>query len=177
LSEEEIKQLAEYRLFLEETIKDLEAKLELYRGLLKVVDEQLKKVSFVIATKVKPAESYEEAEVRPLRRQKDGYLLANAYIKKDSITIVPAPDVTLYVSTIPFKSFFIGKVLNGMRMKDENEVKAGKLRKDQVMSYKVDEKDGKIEKIQVFNYKDKQRLNEIINTAIWTFTRMLEKQV
>jgi IMP cyclohydrolase len=64
-----------------------------------------------------------------------------------------------------------------MRMKDENEVKAGKLRKDQVMSYKVDEKDGKIEKIQVFNYKDKQRLNEIINTAIWTFTRMLEKQV
>ena len=36
MSEEEIKKLAEYRLFLEEKVKELEEQVELYRGLLRL---------------------------------------------------------------------------------------------------------------------------------------------
>ncbi len=171
MSEEEIKKLAEYRLFLEEKVKELEEQVELYRGLLRVVDERLKQLSFVSAAEVPPAE-----EVRPLRRQKDGFLLANAYIRQDEITIVPVPGVNLYVTTPPFRSFFLGKVLEGMKKKDESEANIGRLSRDKVLRYEVAERDGRIERIHVFNYRERRRLNEIINTAVWTFTRMLEKQ-
>jgi len=176
LSEEDIKKLAEYRLFLEERIKELEDQLETYRGILRVIDENLKKLSFVPATEYSvEKEITEEAEVRPLRRQKDGFLLANAYVKRDSVTIIPAPDVELYTSTPPFRSFFIGKVLEGMRRKDESEASIGRIPRDKTLRYTIDEKDGKIEKITIYNYRERSRLNEIINTATWTFTKMLEK--
>lgn len=169
--EEEVKKLAEYRLFLEEKVRELEEQVELYRGLLKVIDERLKQLSFVPATEVPVAE-----EVRPLRRQKDGFIMANAYIKQDEIVIIPAQGVTLYITTPPFKSFFLGKVLEEMRRRDEAEVVAGRLQRDKVLRYDVVERDGRIERIHVFNYRERRRLNEIISTATWTFTRMLEKQ-
>lgn len=169
--EEEARRLAEYRQFLEEKVRELEEQAELYRGLLKVVDERLKQLSFVTATEMSAAQ-----EIRPLKRQKDGFIIANAYIRQDGVAIVPAQGVALYTTTSPFKSFFLGKVLDGMRRKDESEAMAGRLPKDKVLRYEVIERDGKIEKIEVFNYRDRERLNEIINTATWTFTRMLEKQ-
>ena len=63
-----------------------------------------------------------------------------------------------------------------MRRKDEADVVAGRLPRERVLRYEVVERDGRIERIHVFNYRERRRLNEVINTATWTFARMLEKQ-
>lgn len=115
-------------------------------------------------------------DVRPLKRAKDDLILANAEITANSVTIVPAPSVTLNVNTPPFRSFFLGRILDGMKSKDAEKVAQGALAESGAMSYKVDEDAGGIiKKITITNYRDKERMTEIFNTAAWVFTRMLEK--
>ncbi|UVS68519.1 hypothetical protein [Nitrososphaera viennensis] len=115
-------------------------------------------------------------DVRPLKRAKDDFLLANAEVTANSITIVPAPGVSLSVNTPPFRSFFLGRILDGMKSKDADRVAQGALAESGVMSYKVDEDAGMmIKKITITNYREKERMTEIFNTAAWVFTRMLEK--
>jgi hypothetical protein len=113
---------------------------------------------------------------RALRRAKDGLLLANAYITPNRIDIVPASDVKLSPTTPPFESFFINRILKGYENKDQQDGQLGKLPKDQILRYEIEQKDGLIAKISVYNYRDNSRLNEIISTATWAFTRMLEKK-
>ena len=36
---------------------------------------------------------------------------------------------------------------------------------------------GKIKSVTISNYRERERLNEIFNTATWVFTRMLEKGI
>jgi hypothetical protein len=79
------------------------------------------------------------------------------------------------VNTPPFQSFFINRILEGMKNKDKERVERGELASDEVIDYNVDDEDGVIRKIVVNNYRDKERLDEIINTAAWALARMLEK--
>jgi hypothetical protein len=115
-------------------------------------------------------------DIRPLKRAKDDFLLANVEVAANSITIVPAPGVGLSINTPPFRSFFLGRILDGMKSKDADRVAQGALAESGVMGYKVDEDTGgMIKKITITNYRDKERLTEIFNTSAWVFTRMLEK--
>lgn len=115
-------------------------------------------------------------EIRPLKRAKDDLLLANAQVTANAITIVPAPGISLSVNTPPFKSFFLGRILDGMKTKDTEKAAQGALAESGAMSYKVDEDaSGAIKKITITNYRDKERMTEVFNTAAWVFTRMLEK--
>jgi hypothetical protein len=79
------------------------------------------------------------------------------------------------VNTPPFQSFFINRILEGMKNKDKERVERGELASDEAIDYNVDDEDGVIRKIVVNNYRDKERLDEIINTATWALARMLEK--
>jgi len=117
-----------------------------------------------------------QIERRQLKRQSDGYLLGEAEIYDDNVKINIAQDVILRSSTPPFKSYFIGKILGGMRGEDEKQAEQGRLEKDKVLQYDIEEEGGRIRSITVKGYRNKARLNEILSTAIWTFTRMLEKQ-
>jgi hypothetical protein len=113
---------------------------------------------------------------RSLRRTKDGLLMANAFIAPDSITIVPASDVKLPQTTPPFQSFFINRILKGYESRDLEMSQVGTLQPSEVLRFEVTETDGHIEKITVRNYRDKSRLNEILNTVNWAFSRRLEKK-
>jgi hypothetical protein len=190
-NQEEVRRLADLRQWLEEKIKGLEEELELTRQTLGLVDEQLKRESFVKAAEVPVApraaqkeEAAEEieavaaevSETRPLRRQKDNYLIANAYVQGNSVTIVPVTDVLLRTTTPPFKSYLVGKVLGGMKQADEEAAAQGKLPKDRIFDFEPKEDSGKIEKLVLKNFNDKARLNEALSTTLWTFTKMLEKQ-
>jgi|YelNatPaOPRAMG01_1025707.scaffolds.fasta_scaffold144767_2 hypothetical protein len=188
-SQDDVRKLAELRQRLQEKINGLEEEIDLLKQALSLVDEELKKGSFVKATAVPMAASPAEArpqveevkatvesETRPLRRQKDGYLIANAYVEPGVVTIVPVSDVVLRSTTPPFKSYLMGKVLAGMRARDEELLAQGKTSKDRLITFEYEEDAGKITKLVVRNYNDRVRLNEILNTTTWTFTKMLEKQ-
>jgi hypothetical protein len=115
--------------------------------------------------------------VRPLKRAKDDFLLANAEVSPDAVVIVPAPGVNVNANTPPFKSFFLNRILEGMKNKDAEKVNQGALESN-ALNYKVEEEDdgsGIIKRIVINNYRDKERLQEIFNTSTWVFTRMLEK--
>jgi hypothetical protein len=116
--------------------------------------------------------------IRPLKRARDDFLLANAEISPDAVVIVPASDVNVNANTPPFKSFFLNRILEGMKSKDAERVNQGALRESDALNYKVEEEDngsGIIKRIVINNYRDKDRLQEIFNTSAWVFTRMLEK--
>jgi hypothetical protein len=116
--------------------------------------------------------------VRPLKRAKDDFLLANAEVSPDAVVIVPAPGVNVNANTPPFKSFFLNRILEGMKNKDTEKVNQGALGESNALNYKIEEEDdgsGIIKRIVINNYRDKERLQEIFNTSAWVFTRMLEK--
>ena len=120
--------------------------------------------------------------IKPLKRAKDDFLLANAEISPDAVVIVPAPDINLNANTPPFKSFFLNRILEGMKNKDAEKVGQGALSESDALNYKVEEDDsggggssGIIKRIVINRYREKDRLQEIFNTSAWVFTRMLEK--
>ncbi len=197
LSEQEIKRAAEIKQWAESRIAELEEETTRLREILSVLDVFLRKTSFQSAATIpketpataprsKKAAASERStqvsataeykEVKPLTRAKDGRLLANAYVSDNSVAIVPASDVVLNSSKPPFKSFFLNRILDGMRSKDMENVSSGRLSEDEALNYNVEEQGGVIKKIVINNYRDKSRLNEIFNTSAWTFARMLEKK-
>jgi len=115
--------------------------------------------------------------IKPLKRAKDDFLLANAEISPDAVVIVPAPGINLNANTPPFKSFFLNRILEGMKNKDAEKVSQGALSESDALNYKIeeDESGGIIKRIVINKYREKDRLQEIFNTSAWGFTRMLEK--
>lgn len=179
-TEEEIRRAADMKMWVEARIAEHEADIERLKQMLLIIDSILRQSSFKTAAEIayKPAEApavESFGEVRPLKRVKDGLLLGNAYISSDSVVIIPASDVKIMVDTPPFKSFFINRILEGMKAKDNEAVRDGKMAPNQVLSYTIEEDKGRLTKIAIKNYVNQTRLNEIISTVTWSFTRMLEK--
>lgn len=187
-SDDDVRRAADIREWLMKQIADKQEELERLRNMLAAVDSILKQGSFRAAAMLAPEpklaptkqamttsppppakqSSFEVGkDVRQLKRAKDEFLLANAEVTPSSIVITPV--VNLNSSTPPFKSFFLSRILDGMKAKD-----AEKGAPD-VLSYSVDESNGQIKRITINNYRDKERLGEIFNTSTWVFTRMLEK--
>jgi len=168
------KRTAELKLWLEQRIAELEEELERLKETLSYVDNDLRASTFKQANEMM-SESKEAPEVRELKRDKGGQAIATASITPDAVAIEPNSGVILKTSTPPFKSFLIGKILQGMKTKDEELVGSGKMAKGMELRYDVDETNGAIVKLVIENYRDKARLNEILSTISWTFSRMLEK--
>lgn len=114
-------------------------------------------------------------EVRQIKRAKDEAVLANAEVTAASVTITPA--VPLNANTPPFRSFFLNRILDGMKGKDAEKVSQGAIKPADAINYVLEEDKGSgtIKKITISNYRDRDRLQEIFNTSAWVFTRMLEK--
>lgn len=115
-------------------------------------------------------------EIRPLKRAKDNLLISNAEYTPTYVRIALVDDINLNINTPPFKTFFLNRILDGMKMKDREKVQKGELIESEIIYYKVDnDENGKINSVMISNYGERERLNEIFNTATWVFTRMLEK--
>ncbi|MFQ5940738.1 MAG: hypothetical protein ACE5KA_03450 [Nitrososphaerales archaeon] len=175
-SEDEIKRLAELREWLVKRINDKEDEVERLKMTLTVIDNALKRESFkpAVVLRQQSGKEVESLDVRQLKN-KDNLVLGNAYMAAHSVTIVPISDKQLNVNTPPFQSFFIRRILEGMKSKDMESVESGGLASNEIIDYNVEDENGMIQKIVINNYRDKERLNEIINTAAWVFARMLEK--
>jgi hypothetical protein len=168
------KKAAELKLWLEGRIAQLQDEIERLSETLSYVDSNLRATTFRQANEMME-ETKEAPETRELKRDKGGQVIATASITADAVSIEPDSQVTLKSSTPPFKSFLLGKILQGMKTKDEELIKAGKLAKGTELRFDVEESNGSIGKLIVENYRDKARLNEILSTISWTFSRMLEK--
>jgi hypothetical protein len=117
-------------------------------------------------------------EIKPLKRAKDNFLISNAEYTPTYVKIPLVNDINLNINTPPFRSFFINRILEGMRTKDKEKIQKGEISESDIIDFKVDsDQNGMIKSVTVSNYREKERLNEIFNTATWVFTRMLEKGI
>ncbi|MFZ0648275.1 MAG: hypothetical protein WAM27_08655 [Nitrososphaeraceae archaeon] len=117
-----------------------------------------------------------DRQVKQLKRLKDNFLIANAEILQNSVELIPAKGIVLNINTPPFRSFFLNRILEGMKTKDAEKVSQNQIDESTSLSYYVEEdENGIIKRILINNYRDNERLNEIFNTSTWVFTRMIEK--
>ena len=114
-------------------------------------------------------------DIRPLKRAKDDFVLGSVEVMPAAAVIMPSPEITLNVNTPPFRSFFLNRILDGMKTKDAEKVGQGAMKESDALTYRVEEDNGAIRRIVIENYREKERLQEIFNTSSWVFTRMLEK--
>jgi hypothetical protein len=128
-----------------------------------------------LSTKI-PTTSIEKSEENPIpiTSGSDGKIIANAYITPDQVSIVLEGSMEINADTPPFKSFFIDRIIGEMKRKDSAEAEKGKIQKDSVIDYIINKNGSDIREIIIKNYRQKERINEIISTAGWSLTRMLE---
>ena len=128
-----------------------------------------------LSTKIPTAfiEKSEESSI-PITSGSDGKIIANAYITPDQVSIVLEGNMEINADTPPFKSFFIDRIIGEMKRKDAAEAENGKIQKDSVIDYIINKNGSDIREIIIKNYRQKERVNEIISTAGWSLTRMLE---
>jgi len=118
----------------------------------------------------------EEIEGKELRRVRDNLLLANADITSVNIKITPVENLSLSINVSPFRTFFLNRILDGMKSKDNEKIERGEIEESYRLDYQVDtDTEGTIRSITISNYRERERLQEILSTVTWVMSKMVEK--
>jgi len=183
-SEEQIKEIVALRENMLQQIDKHQEGIEMLEKNITVLDAFLKESSFTKAsqlkTKIEPEIIKEIQESNPIensipiKRGNDGKIIANAYVTPDKVSIILDEQVMINADTPPFKSFFLDRIIGEMKKKDFVEAENGKIQKESIIDYIVNKNGTNIREIIIKNYRQKQRVTELINTAGWSLTRMLE---
>jgi len=184
-SEEQVKDIVTLKESLIEQIDKHQESIEMLEKNIIILDLFLKDSSF---TKASQLETTKKAEIQnkpdttkklvensiPIKRVSDGKVIANAYVTPEQVSIVLGDEIEISVDTPPFKSFFLDRIIGEMKKKDIAEAEKGKIQKESIIDYIINKNGSDIREIIIKNYRQKERVNELINTAGWSLTRMLE---
>jgi len=173
-----IKELISMKQYLENRIKEIEDELEKLKLLLRTVEEAIVSKSFKEAEKI----SASKEDLSPIFKEQvplktsQGKLLATIHIGGDEARIVPDETLTFKIITPPFQTFLINRILEQIRIKDDEDSKKGKIFPNQRFTYKTVTDEENIKEIVIRNYKTKKRLREIISSVRWTLDKMYQKK-
>ena len=188
-SEEQVKEIVALRENMLQQIDKHQEGIEMLEKNITLLDEFLKDSSFTKASQLeiknesKMVENNEELEhvepkhmesLIPIKRGNDGKIIANAYVTPDQVSIILDKQVIINADTPPFKSFFLDRIIGEMKKKDSTEAENGKIQKESIIDYIINKNGTDIREIIIKNYRQKERVTELINTAGWSLTRMLE---
>ena len=126
---------------------------------------------------VEPKDKEEKPESIQIKKNKDGEVIANAFVTPEKISIILNEGIGLSDEIPPLRSFFIERIIGEMKKIDSTDVKNGKIDESSVIDCIINKNGPTIREIIIKNYREKERLDEIINTATWSLTRMLENSV
>ena len=188
-SEKQVKEIVALRENMLQQIDKHQEGIEMLEKNITLLDGFLKDSSFTKASQLeiknesKMAENNEELEhvelkhmesSIPIKRGNDGKIIANAYVTPDQVSIILDKQVIINADTPPFKSFFLDRIIGEMKKKDSTEAENGKIQKESIIDYIINKNGTDIREIIIKNYRQKERVTELINTAGWSLTRMLE---
>jgi len=184
-SEEQVRDIVALKESLIEQIDKHQESIEMLEKNITVLDLFLKDSSFTKASQletVKKVEIQNETEIAkkpeensiPIKRGNDGKVIANAYVTPEQVSIVLDDEIEISDDTPPFKSFFLDRIIGEMKKKDVADAENGKIQKESIIDYIINKNGSDIREIIIKNYRQKERVNELINTAGWSLTRMLE---
>ena len=172
-SDEKIQEILELKDRITEKIEKHEEEIEFLKKNLEILDSVIKKTSFTKASSLHSNVSSKPDSI-PITKGSDGDIIANAYVTPEQVSIVLNEDIGLDPETPPFKSFFIDRIIGEMKRKDATEVEDGRIQKESVIDFVINKNGSNIREIIIKNYRQQDRVKEIINTAGWSLTRMLE---
>ena len=135
-TDEQIQKMLE----LKESIIDKMAKhqeeLDFLEKNLEVLDVILKGSSFTKASSLprdeKPTQNVEvgkknKPESIPIKKNKDGEIIANAFVTPEQVSIILNEGMSLTDETPPLRTFFIERIIGEMKKIDSADVKDGKI--------------------------------------------------
>ena len=174
-SDDQIRNLLELKEELAEKIIRSKEEIEKLEKNISVLDTILKQSSFTKASDLTPntSETVKREKVA-ITKNSDGTTIANVFVTNDEVSIILEDDVTLDPETPPLKSFFIERIIGEMKKKDIQQVESGEINKNDIINCVINNNGSKIREILIKNYREKERVNEIIDTATWSLTRMIE---
>ena len=192
-TDEQIQKMLELKESLIDKMAKHQDELDFLQKNLDVLDVVLKGSSFTKAsslprkaeTKVEKEEPSAETKVEKkhttesiqIKKNKDGEVIANAFVTPEKISIIMSEGIGLTDEIPPLRSFFIERIIGEMKKIDSADVKNGKIDQSSVIDCVINKNGPAIREIIIKNYRQKERLDEIINTATWSLTRMLENSV
>ena len=174
-SEEQLRDILELKERISLQIEKYKEEIESLEKNLTVLNSVLKQSSFTKASllETKTTDTKPESPI-PITRSSDGSVIANAYVTPNQVSIVLEDDVGLQAETPPFKSFFVERIIGEMKKKDNAEAASGKIQRESVIDCIINKDGSKIREIIIKNYRQKERINEIINTAGWSLSKMID---
>ena len=185
-TDEQIRKMLELKETIVEKMSKCQDEIDFLQKNLDVLDVVLKGSSFTKASALaKNITKEEEPDILdthedPLEVKKqiidgkDGEVIANAFVTPDQVSIVLEDGIGLTPEIPPLKTFFIERIIGEMKKIDDVDVRDGKINKESVIDCIINKNGSAIREIIIKNYRQKERIDEIINTATWSLTRMVE---
>ncbi len=182
-TDEQIQKMLELKESIIDRIEKHEDEIDFLKKNLEILDVILKGSSFTKASSL-PREEKHQDEIKldepksiPIKKNKDGEIIANAFVTPEQVSIILNEGIGLTDEIPPLKSFFIERIIGEMKKMDSVDVKEGKIDENSVIDCIINKNGPSIREIIIRNYRQKDRVDEIINTATWSLTRMLENLV
>lgn len=185
-TDEQIQKILELKESIIDKMTKHQEELDFLERNLEMLDVVLKGSSFTKASSLpRKEEPKQEIKVEtenipesiPIKKNKDGEVIANAIVTPEQVSIILNEGIGLTDETPPLRSFFIERIIGEMKKTDSVDVKDGKIDESAVIDCVINKNGPSIREIIIKNYRQKERLDEIINTATWSLTRMLENSV
>jgi hypothetical protein len=174
-SEEQLRDILELKERISQQIEKYKEEIESLEKNLTVLNSVLKQSSFTKASLLETKTTADKPDSPiPITRSTDGSIIANAYVTPNQVSIVLENDVGLQPETPPFKSFFLERIIGEMKKMDNAEAASGKIQRESVIDCIINKEGSKIREIIIKNYRQKERVNEIINTAAWSLSKMID---
>ena len=186
-TDEQIRKMLELKETIIEKMSKYQDEIDFLQKNLEVLDVVLKGSSFTKASAlVKNITKQEEHDILDTHEEdslevkkqiidsKDGEVIANAIVTPEQVSIVLEDGMVLTPEIPPLKTFFIERIIGEMKKSDNAAVKDGKINQESVIDCIINKNGSAIREIIIKNYRQKERIDEIINTATWSLTRMVE---
>ena len=184
-TDEQIRKILELKESIIEKMAKYQDEIEFLQKNLDVLDVVLKGSSFTKASALAKNITKNESDIldesdipaevkKQIVDSKDGGVIANAFVTPDQVSIVLEDGIGLTPEIPPLKTFFIERIIGEMKKIDDVDVRDGKINKESVIDCIINKNGSAIREIIIKNYRQKERIDEIINTATWSLTRMVE---
>ena len=184
-TDEQIRKMLELKETIIEKMSKYQDEIDFLQKNLEVLDVVLKGSSFTKASALAKNITKEEPDIldthedplevkKQIIDSKDGGVIANAFVTPDQVSIILEDGIGLTPEIPPLKTFFIERIIGEMKKSDDVAVKDGKINKESVIDCVINKNGSAIREIIIKNYRQKERVDEIINTATWSLARMVE---
>ena len=184
-TDEQIQKILELKESIIDKMSKHQEELDFLEKNLEILDVILKGSSFTKASSLpRKAEVNQENKIKEdkpksiqIKKNNGDEIIANAFVTPEQISIILSEGIGLTDEIPPLRSFFIERIIGEMKKTDSVDVKNGKIDQGSVIDCVINKNGPAIREIIIKNYRQKERLDEIINTATWSLTRMLENSV